>query len=258
MVNNPIATFCVCSGELVHSSGPTVTLPTSQTVQNTATVHTTSVINTNTNKHPQLSTAANTVKKSTTGIPKSTLKLNLPLNIKLPTNILPPAKKTILKAPNSIPLKKRVTFENLMATLPLDTTEKTSQSNQIMSNAVNPNTAQTLRVGSASALLKNTDNQINHSIVQSNLVHCTPTSSAQVTENNVTKHVGSNITKLHIKNQLQIIPNHPLHKALMLLSSAMKMKANLTMLLLQKKKNLIFCTNSFPSLNTPGKKLDPW
>ena len=128
MVTNPIATFSACSGELVHSSGPTVTLPTSH-IENTASVCTTSVINTNMYKHPQLSTAANTVKKSTTGIPKSTLKLNLPLNIKLSTNIPPPAKKTILKAPNSIPLKKRVTFENLTATLPSDTTEKTSQSN---------------------------------------------------------------------------------------------------------------------------------
>ena len=91
-----------------------------------ATVHTSFVINGNMYKNLQLSTAANTVKKSTTGIPKSILKLNLPLNIKLPANMPPPAKKTILKAPNSIPLKKRVTFENLMATLPLDTTEKTS------------------------------------------------------------------------------------------------------------------------------------
>ena len=191
MVSNPIATFSACSGELVHSSGPTVTLPTLHMVENMATVSTTSVINTNMYKHLQLSTAANTVKKSATGIPKSTLKLNLPLNIKLPTNIPLPAKKTILKAPNSIPLKKRVTFENLMATLPSDTTEKTSQSNQIMNNAVNPNTAQTPGVSSMSVLLKNTDNQINPSIVQSNLIHCTPTSSAQVTENNVTKCVGS-------------------------------------------------------------------
>ena len=60
-----------------------------------------------------------------------------------------------------------------------------------MSNAVNLNTAQTLSVSSVSVLLKNTNNQINPSIVQSNLVHCTPTSSAQVTKNNVTKHVGS-------------------------------------------------------------------
>ena len=136
MVTNPIATFSACSGELVYFSGPTVTLPASHTVENTATVCTTSV-NTNKYKHLQLSTAANTVKKSATIIPKSTLKLNLPLNIKLSTNIPKAAKKTILKAPNSIPLKKRVTFENLMATLPLDTAKKTSQSNQIMNNAVN-------------------------------------------------------------------------------------------------------------------------
>ena len=61
-VTNPIATFSACSGQLVHSSGPTVTLPISHTVE----------------KHPQLSTAANTVEKFATGIPKSTLKLNLP------------------------------------------------------------------------------------------------------------------------------------------------------------------------------------
>ena len=60
-----------------------------------------------------------------------------------------------------------------------------------MNNAVNPNTVQTPGIRSASVLLKNIDNQINPSIVQRNLVHCTPTSSAQVTENNVTKPVGS-------------------------------------------------------------------
>ena len=162
-------------------------------VENTATVLTTSVINTNMHKHPQLSTAANTVVKSAPGIPKSTLKLNLPLNIKLPTNIPPPAKKTILKGPNNIPLKKGATFENLMATLPSNTadntTEKRSQSNQIMNNSLNPNTAQTPGLRSASTLLKNMDNQINPSIVQSNLVHCTPNSSPQVTENNETKPV---------------------------------------------------------------------
>ena len=79
-----------------------------------------------------------------------------------------------------------------------------------------------------------------------------PTSSAQVTENNLTEHVGS-LTLQHHQ-----VTNHPLHKASMLLSSAMKMKANLTMLLLQNKKNPIFCTNSFPSPNTPGKRSDPW
>ena len=112
-----MAAFSACSGQLVHSSGPTVTLPISHTVENMATGLTISVTNTNVCKHLQLSTAANTVKNSATGIPKSTLKLNLPLNIKLPTNIPPPAKKTILKGPDSIPLKKRVTFENLMAIL---------------------------------------------------------------------------------------------------------------------------------------------
>ena len=60
-----------------------------------------------------------------------------------------------------------------------------------MKNAVNPNTAQTSGVSSASVLLKNTDKQINPSIAQNNLIHCTHTSSAQVTENNVTKHLGS-------------------------------------------------------------------
>ena len=69
MVTNPIATFSACSGQLVHSSGPTIGLPISHTVENMATVLTTSVINTNMYKHLQLSTAANTVKKSTTGIP---------------------------------------------------------------------------------------------------------------------------------------------------------------------------------------------
>ena len=141
-----------------------------------------------------MSTAVNTVEKSATGIPKSTLKLNLPLKIKLPTNILPQGKKTILKGPSSVPLKKRVTFENLMATLQSnttdDTTEKRSQSNQ-MHNSLNPNTPQTSMLMSASALLQNTDNQINPSIVQSNLVHCTCTSSPPVTKNNVTKPVGS-------------------------------------------------------------------
>ena len=244
MVTNPIATFSACSGQLVHSSGPTVTLPISHTVENTATVLTTSVTNTNVHKHPQSSTASNTVEKSATGLPKSTLKLILPQNIKLPANIPPPAKKTILKGPNSIPLKKRVTFENLMATLlsntTYNTTEKRSQCNQIMDILLNPNTAQTPTLMSASTLLKNTDNQINPSIVQSNVIHCTATSSPQVMENNVTKPVGSLTVQhdeVHIK---KILPNHPHHKAPMSLSSAMKMKASLMMLLLQNKKNLIF------------------
>ena len=73
-----------------------------------------------------------------------------------------------------------------MATLPSNTTEKTSQSNQIMNNSLNPNSAQTPRLRSASTLLKNIDNQINPSTVQSNLVHCTHTSSPQVTENSST------------------------------------------------------------------------
>ena len=47
MVTYPIATFSACSGQLVHSSGPTVTLPISHMVENMATVLTTSVINTN-------------------------------------------------------------------------------------------------------------------------------------------------------------------------------------------------------------------
>ena len=98
-------------------------------------------------------------------------------------------------------MKKRVTFENIIATLPSDTTddttEKTIQSNQIMNSVVNPNTAQTSGVRSASVLLKNTNNQINPSIVQSNLVHCTPTSSVQVTKNNVTKPVGSPTLQHH-------------------------------------------------------------
>ena len=62
MITNPTATFSACSGELVHSPGPTVTLPASHMVENMATVCTTSVINTNMYKHMQLSTAANTVK----------------------------------------------------------------------------------------------------------------------------------------------------------------------------------------------------
>ena len=116
-------------------------------------------------------------------------------------NIPPAAKKTILKDPNSIPLKKKVTFENLMATLPSDTTDdpsdKRSQSNQIMNNPIHPNTVQTPGLRSVSTLLKNTENQINPSIVQNNLVHCTPTSSPPVTENNVTKPVGSLTVQHH-------------------------------------------------------------
>ena len=72
-----------------------------------------------------------------------------------------------------------------MATLPSNTTddmtEKRSQSNQIMNSSLNPNTPQMHRLTSASALLQNTDNQINPSIVQSNVVHRTDTSSPQVT-----------------------------------------------------------------------------
>ena len=60
-----------------------------------------------------------------------------------------------------------------------------------MNNLLNPNSVQTPTLMSASALLKNTNNQINPSIVQSNVIHCTATSSPQVMESNVTKPVGS-------------------------------------------------------------------
>ena len=66
-----------------------------------------------------------------------------------------------------------------------------------MNNSLNPNTAQTPGLRSASVLLKNTDNQINLSIVQINFIHCTPTSSPQVTENNVTKPMGSLTVQHH-------------------------------------------------------------
>ena len=66
-----------------------------------------------------------------------------------------------------------------------------------MNNSLNSNTVQTPRLRSASTLFKNTDNQINPSIVQSNLVHCTCTSSPQVTKNYVTKPVGSSTVQHH-------------------------------------------------------------
>ena len=67
-----------------------------------------------------------------------------------------------------------------------------------MDNSLNPNTAQTPGLRSASALLQNTDNKINPSIVQSNLIHCTPTSSLQVNESNVTKPVASSTVQHHL------------------------------------------------------------
>ena len=146
-VNHMVTNSIVTLGELVDSTVPTVTLPMLHMVENMATVCTTSVINIK--MHPQFSTGANTVKNSATGIPKSILKLNLPLNINLPANIPIPAQKRILKPMNSIPLKKRVTFENLMATLPLHTTEKTIQSTQIVKNAVNPTIPETSCISSA-------------------------------------------------------------------------------------------------------------
>ena len=66
-----------------------------------------------------------------------------------------------------------------------------------MNNSLNPNTAQTPGLRSGSALLKNMYNKINPSIVQGNLVHCTPTSSPQVIENNVTKPVVSSTVQHH-------------------------------------------------------------
>ena len=66
-----------------------------------------------------------------------------------------------------------------------------------MNSSLDPNTVQTPRLRSASALLQNTDNQINPSIVQINLIHYTPTSSPQVTENNVTKLLGSSTVQHH-------------------------------------------------------------
>ena len=148
-----------------------------------------------------------------------------------------------------------------MATLPSDTREKTSQSMQIMNNAVNPNTAQTPGVSFASALLKNTNNQINPSIVQSNLIHCTPTSSAQVTKNNVTKCVGSSTLQHHqVTHQKSTEDNTKPSTSqgtnIIVISDGDESQFDDIIITKQEKSD--FCTNSFPSLNTPRKKSDPW
>ena len=128
-----------------------------------------------------------------------------------------------------------------------------------MNNSFNINTVQTPGLRSASALLKNTDNQIIPSIVQSNLLHCTPTSSPQVNKNNVTKPVGSSTVHHHqVTHQKATEDNTKPSISQGTNVIVISDEANLTMLLLQNKKNLIFCTNSFPSLNTQGKKSDPW
>ena len=118
------------------------------TLESTCTVPSVSVINTNIHTHPQLSTASNTIEKCATVIPTSTLKLNLPLKIKLPLNIPTLASRSILKSTKSVPLKMRVTFEELMSTVPVHTTEKTSEEKATMKNAFNQKAAHTLDVSS--------------------------------------------------------------------------------------------------------------
>ena len=176
MDSNPTATFSSCSSQLVGSPVPSVTM--SSTLESTPTVSSVSVMNTNIHMHPQLSTASNTIEKCATVISTSTLKLNLPLKIKLPLNI----PTSILKATKSIPLKKRVTFDELMSTVPAHTTEKTSEENTTMKNVFNQNAAHNPCVRSSATLLKNT----HCTIVQKNYVHCAPISTSQAMEKNQT------------------------------------------------------------------------
>ena len=176
MASNLTATFSSCSSELVGSPVPSVTM--SSTLESTRTVPSVSAMNTKIHTHPQLSTTSNTIEKCATVISMSTLKLNLPLKIKLPLNI----PTIILKSTKSIPLKKRVTFDELMSTVPAHTTEKTSEEKSTMKNAFNQNATHTPYVSSSATLLKNT----HCTIVQNNHVHCAPISTSQVTEKNQT------------------------------------------------------------------------
>ena len=180
MASNPIATFSSCSSELVGSSAPSVTML--YTLESTHTVPSASVIKTNIHMHPQLSTASDTIENHATVIPTSTLKLNLPLKIKLPLNIPTLASRSILKSTKSIPLKKRVTFEELMSTVPAHTTEKTSEEKATMKMHLFKMLCTPPGVSSSATLLKNT----HCAIVQNNHVHCTLTSTSQVMEKNQT------------------------------------------------------------------------
>ena len=130
--SNPIATFSSYSSQLVGSPVPSVTMLS--TLESTRTVPSVSVMNTNIGTHPQLSTASNTIEKCATVKPMSTLKLNLPLKINLPLNIPTLESISILKSMKSFPLKKRVTFDELMSTVPAHTTEKTSEEKSTMKN----------------------------------------------------------------------------------------------------------------------------
>ena len=145
-----------------------------------------------------------------------------------------------------------------MATLPSgttdNTTEKRCQLNQIMNNSLNPNTAQTPRLISASTLLKNTDNQINLSIVQSNLVHCTCTSSPQVTENNATKPVGCSTVQHHQVTHQKDNTKPSTSQSTNVIVISDEDKSQFDDIIITKQ----FCTNSFPPLNTQGKKSDLW
>ena len=165
MASYPTATFSSCSSELIGYPAPSVTTM-SYKLESTHTVPSASVSNTNIHTHPQLRTASNTIETHATVIPTSTLKLNLSSKIKLPPNIQTLASRGILKSTKSIPLKKRVTFEDLISTVPAQTTEKTSEEETTVKNP-----PPTLGVSSSAMLVKNT----HFTIVQNNCEHSTPT-----------------------------------------------------------------------------------
>ena len=105
MASNPTATFSSCSNELIGSPAPSVTTMLYK-FESTHTVISASVSNTNIHRHPQLRTTSNTIETHATVISTSTLKLNFPLKIKLPPNILTLASRGILKSTKSIPLRR--------------------------------------------------------------------------------------------------------------------------------------------------------
>ena len=94
--SNPTATFSSCSSELISSPAPSVTTMLYK-LESTHTVPSAFVSNTNIHTHPPLRTSSDTIETHATVIPTSTLKLNLPLKIKLPPNIAALASRGMLK-----------------------------------------------------------------------------------------------------------------------------------------------------------------
>ena len=135
-----------------------------------------------------------------------------------------------------------------MSTVPVQTTEKTSEEEAAVKNA-----PPTQHISSSAMLLKNT----HCAVVQNNCEHCTPTSTSLVMKKNQT--VSSTLQDQKVTQQKSCEDNTKAS-----ISQATNVifidddESKFDELFLQNNKNLICCTNFSPSLNIQGKKSDHW